>query len=45
MKATSLPMGNFLSHALTLIEFLPTGYAGNGYPLPSLDARSREVYM
>ena len=29
-------MGNFLSHTLTLIGFLPTGYAGNGYPLPSL---------
>ena len=30
-------MGNFLSHTLTLIGFLPTGYVGNGYPLPSLD--------
>ena len=29
-------MGKFLSHTLTLIGFLPTGYAGNGYPLPSL---------
>ena len=33
-------MGIFLTHTLALIGFLPTGYAGNGYPLPSLKARS-----
>jgi hypothetical protein len=30
------PMGNILSHTRTLIGFLPGGYAGHGYPLPSL---------
>lgn len=31
-----VPMGIFLTHTLALIGFLPAGYAGNGYPLPSL---------
>ena len=31
-----IPMGNVLFHTLTLIGFLPAGYVGNGYPLPSL---------
>ena len=29
-------MGIYLAHTLALIGFLPAGYAGNGYPLPSL---------
>ena len=27
------------SHTLALIGFLPAGYAGTGYPLPSLEER------
>jgi hypothetical protein len=30
-------MGNILSHTRTLIGFLPGGYVGHGYPLPSLN--------
>jgi hypothetical protein len=29
-------MGTFLSHTRTSNGYLPTGYAGNGYPFPSL---------
>lgn len=29
-------MGNILSHTRISIGFLPGGYAGHGYPLPSL---------
>jgi hypothetical protein len=29
-------MGNFLSHTRTPNGYLPAGYAGIGYPLPSL---------
>jgi hypothetical protein len=29
-------MGNIFSHTRTTIGFLPDGYAGHGYPLPSL---------
>src|SRR5664279_4934332 len=31
-----VPIGNSLSHTLTLIGFLPSGYARNGFPLPFL---------
>ena len=31
-----VPMGIFLTHTLAIIGFLPAGYTGNGYPLPSL---------
>ena len=31
-----IPMGFFWSQTLALIGFLPAGYAGTGYPLPSL---------
>ena len=38
-----VPMDILLTHTLALIGFLPAGYVGNGYPLPSLnrDAQSQ----